>query len=346
MTRDKGPGVFFIIGRERSGTTLLQLMLDLHSQIIIPTESPFITYLYARYGKMRFIDDHILEDFIDDLYKEPYFTMWNVSRERLKSSLLSCPERSFSKLCQAVIRSSCSADNKSEVLLTGDKNPVHSLHIPLLRKLYPDARFIYMTRDPRGQVMSMMNVNFERKDIVSLSYRWNYVNTTILRDLAGADYIHVRHEDLVVDTKEQLNRICWFLGVSYETSMLETHQYAKELIGRNLLLEAHHQSLLKQRDGSIIHKWKGAITDQQRNTIDQYTARLASRLGYERESTVSKTSFKHLASLAYGHGLFVYLRFFNLLPFSMRRFIFNRIVSRKFRFWRESAESANYRSIR
>ncbi|WP_103919423.1 sulfotransferase [Candidatus Venteria ishoeyi] len=44
---------FFIIGRPRSGTTLLQSILDAHPNILIPGESPLIMRLYMRYGHLK-----------------------------------------------------------------------------------------------------------------------------------------------------------------------------------------------------------------------------------------------------------------------------------------------------
>jgi hypothetical protein len=41
---------FFIVGSERSGTTMLRLMLNRHSRLCVPPESHFITRLYDRFG--------------------------------------------------------------------------------------------------------------------------------------------------------------------------------------------------------------------------------------------------------------------------------------------------------
>ena len=40
----------FVIGKERSGTTLLQVMLNAHPNIVAPPESRFIIMFYFKYG--------------------------------------------------------------------------------------------------------------------------------------------------------------------------------------------------------------------------------------------------------------------------------------------------------
>jgi hypothetical protein len=45
--------VFFIIGRPRTGTTLLQSLLDAHPNVVIPWECQFVLNLYPLTEKLR-----------------------------------------------------------------------------------------------------------------------------------------------------------------------------------------------------------------------------------------------------------------------------------------------------
>ena len=40
---------FFILGRPRSGTTLLRTILDAHPNIVIPPENSYLIHLYFKY---------------------------------------------------------------------------------------------------------------------------------------------------------------------------------------------------------------------------------------------------------------------------------------------------------
>src|SRR5687768_17836788 len=118
-----GIPMFFVVGRERSGTTLLQLLCDNHPNIIIPTESPFIKHLYKKYVNRTHWCQKDLLNFYNDLMEEPFITLWNINRERLKAELLSSdPSVSFASLCKIIYFHSMSSNGKADVRLIGDKN--------------------------------------------------------------------------------------------------------------------------------------------------------------------------------------------------------------------------------
>ena len=71
---------FFIIGRPRSGTTLLQTLLDAHPNVIIPPESAVIKECYERFGKVIVWDDKRIQELIHFLYEINKFETWNISK--------------------------------------------------------------------------------------------------------------------------------------------------------------------------------------------------------------------------------------------------------------------------
>ena len=75
--------MFFIIGRPRSGTTLLRILFEAHPHVIIPPESPFIISLYKKYGKVTSWDEKLIKEFCDDLFRQRYFDKWLIEKEVL-----------------------------------------------------------------------------------------------------------------------------------------------------------------------------------------------------------------------------------------------------------------------
>ena len=74
----------FIMGKERSGTTLLQTLLDAHPNIVAPPESEFIVLLYPRFGKIKKWTKKKIYDFLEELYQEPWITkIWCINRTYL-----------------------------------------------------------------------------------------------------------------------------------------------------------------------------------------------------------------------------------------------------------------------
>src|SRR5579862_4866650 len=79
----------FVLGKERSGTTLLQLMLNVHPGIVAPPESRFIILLFYKYGRIKQWTEKIIVNFCNDLFKEALFrNFWSVIREELQADLL------------------------------------------------------------------------------------------------------------------------------------------------------------------------------------------------------------------------------------------------------------------
>ena len=86
--------LYFVIGKERSGTTLLQVMLNNHSNVLAPPESRFIIMMYLKYGKKQNWTVNDITALCDELYVEKIFVnFWNIPKEELRDSLVSVKEK-------------------------------------------------------------------------------------------------------------------------------------------------------------------------------------------------------------------------------------------------------------
>lgn len=107
-----------------------------------------------------------------------------------------------------------------------DGTPEYSLYLPALRRLFPEARFIHLLRDPRDVVRSMLNFNaaFGIELVPGESEAWAYWLRTVRACVAaerawGAGVVRrVLYRDLVEDSKTAVEGILEFLGepVAYE----------------------------------------------------------------------------------------------------------------------------------
>ena len=78
-----------VLGVGRSGTTLLRVMLDRHSELAVPDESYFLPQLYARHGKQ--VD---VEEFLEDLNRLPTIREWEIDLSSIGSRIAGSLERS------------------------------------------------------------------------------------------------------------------------------------------------------------------------------------------------------------------------------------------------------------
>jgi len=79
---------FFIIGRPRSGTTLLRTLFDAHPNVTIPLECPLIKHLSDKYQHIRLWDAPLLNMLYQDVLKQQKFDTWFINKDDLKESLL------------------------------------------------------------------------------------------------------------------------------------------------------------------------------------------------------------------------------------------------------------------
>ena len=79
---------FFVVGAQRSGTTLLRLILNAHSKIIIPEESGFLMPLLNKKKLKKTIKDKDLEMIINYLESNNQLKLWKFDFSDFKTRLL------------------------------------------------------------------------------------------------------------------------------------------------------------------------------------------------------------------------------------------------------------------
>ncbi|HXU28099.1 MAG TPA: sulfotransferase, partial [Bacteroidia bacterium] len=190
----------FIVGRSRSGTTLLQTMLDANPHVILPLESKLIIFLKKKYFHVEIWTTKLIDEFIADLYTEKDFSRsWFVDKEKLRDTILSFPlnKLSFKKLCKIIYLSYNSPFKKKTILLIGDKKPLHSLFIKDLVQVFPEAKFIHIIRDYRDNIVSNRK-SFMHKNVAHLAHSWKSFNIAIDKEKQKneSNFYTIKYEDL------------------------------------------------------------------------------------------------------------------------------------------------------
>jgi LPS sulfotransferase NodH len=134
-----------------------------------------------------------------------------------------------------------------------EKTPKNALRVPFLLEVFPDAQFIFLQREPRANLSSMMQAwrakgwvtyrqlpgwpgpwslllppGYERlqgrplEEIVA--FQWRIANETILDDLADLPperWTTVRYEALVADPRAEVGRILEFAGLAMDSRLAD-----------------------------------------------------------------------------------------------------------------------------
>jgi len=282
--------VFFILGRPRSGTTLLRALFDAHPNVAIPLESTLIKELGSKYSHVREWDIKILKEFYNDVIIQRWFNFWECDLIKLKSEILGCiGEFTFSDLIKIVYLNYHSYFNKSEIKFIGDKNPPFSTYPQKIFRLFPDAKYIHLTRDYRDNILSIMKVDFEVPYLPLLAYRWRYAAIRIyqLKKKFPDQFYTMKYEDLVSDPENELKSLLDFLKIDYVPSILEFYKIKDKLLLKYTLeeLEKVNKSLFNPISNINVYGWKTKMKEKQIKQADLIVGKYAELNGYSREYT-------------------------------------------------------------
>lgn len=223
----------FIVGANRSGTTLLRLMLNAHPHIAIPDE---VNYFESAFQGIP-VTDWAAPGLTDDEYAA-FVT------ERIEAMLAHSGMDLDRASLQAAMRAGPATFRTPYAVLLhhwaekhgatrwGEKTPGNLFFVDVLREMFPSARFIHMVRDPRAGVASMQRVSFFPDDVaLNALIRRTFADDarTRLPSVVPASHRRaVRYEDLVTDPEATLRSLCAFLETSYHPAMLHFHQAAEQ----------------------------------------------------------------------------------------------------------------------
>src|SRR5690554_7919810 len=76
--------IAFLVAKDRSGTTLLQTMLDSHPNICAPLESRFVLHLKNKYHSKTIWNKSLKTQFVKNLFKEQKMVLfWELDQDAL-----------------------------------------------------------------------------------------------------------------------------------------------------------------------------------------------------------------------------------------------------------------------
>jgi Flp pilus assembly protein TadD len=199
----------FVVGFPRSGTTLLEQMLDAHPGLQSMDENPFFNRLATT---LRNHDPRILEDL-------------SVLRQ------YDCDE--LRKSYHAMVAERISRRPETRLI---DKNPLNMQWLPMIHRLFPEAKIILALRHPCDVVLSCYMQSFRSSGLAAACSTLErlahaYVET-MTRWLEQVSIIQPtvmvsRYEDLVTDFPQQAARIAQFLELEDASPMLRFDQHAR-----------------------------------------------------------------------------------------------------------------------
>ncbi len=220
----------FVIGPERSGTTLVMAMLGNHPHIAVPEVAWFYPRFrpYAHtYGDLSVKANFrtLVEEMIFGL-KTPLWDLPVNPRVIVDELVQAAPERSFAGAYAAILGRYAEYLGKPR---WGEKTPYNLFFVDQILEDFPNAQFVVITRDGRDASADYLESSFGPTNILAAAEIWALNQRTIAAARArvsAAQWFDVRYETLVRQPEAELERIAAFLGVEYSPALLEFHTTA------------------------------------------------------------------------------------------------------------------------
>ncbi|WP_193369764.1 sulfotransferase family protein [Pelagibius marinus] len=269
----------FLLGAQRSGTTMLRLMLNNHHNLAIPHETAFITIYFQRlgdYGDLGSKDN--ARRLLDDVARHPLVRRGNLIAD--PEAVLAREIGDYKDFVDAIYRCYAAARGK---VRWGDKTPFYTPDIDIIRRIFPHSKIVHLVRDGRDVVLSQRSIEWMSGNLPKLVLDWQW-KTTIAHKVGavlGDDFLEVRYEDLVRRPEEVLREICTFIDEDYDPSMLNYWADAESVVPRESL--KWHRNSVQPPDPGKLQKWKKQLSKSERIVFEQLAGETLDLFGYERE---------------------------------------------------------------
>jgi Sulfotransferase family len=237
----------FLVSSVRSGSTLLQLMLDHHPEIAFGNEFNYTVTLVSDTGQLPSMQSYLSR--VDGV--DPQTVDYAVNRSLGYRELVN----DFLRQKQAT------SGGKKYVGAT-----VHR-HFDRLRFLWPRARYVHLVRDPRDVARSVLQKGWAG-NVYEAAGRWIQAEDwwdSLVTHLSPDQAIELHYEDLVTRTEAELSRICRFIGVEFAPEMLDYQVDAP---------------LFPPPDPTLASQWKKKLSPRDVAMVEHRTARLMESRGY------------------------------------------------------------------
>lgn len=228
ITLDEKP--IFIIGSERSGTTLILAILACHPRIAVPE----VTWYYPRfrpyihtYGDLsESTNFNTLAHEMAYGLRVPFWRMPDANPATFGTEIATRAaelERSFAGVFAAMFERYANHVGKPR---WGEKTPGNVYYIDRILEDFPNAQFVYIYRDCRDASAEFIDSQFGPTNAYSAAEMWRDGQSAVrpFRKSLGADqWFEIGYEAFVRDPVNHLKSMCDFLGEEYDDALMEFH---------------------------------------------------------------------------------------------------------------------------
>lgn len=289
----------FVVGVERSGTTLLRSLLNAHSRLAIAPETHFMKLADA-WGASGREAPADFERFWQALSGHFAVRPASVDISRVRAVVGAEGAGDFRSVLSALLAVQAACAGKAR---GGEKTPGHEHYLARIFAWYPDAQVVFVHRDPRAcaasalltpwvqaqlrpaRVAAPLMRRMRASHIALKAEEWLRSHRIESACRGDARVISIGYEELIAAPAATLERLCAFLGEAFEPTMLEN--------GAAAMIDPHKSSMRwrawtiehERRANSAIsakslHRWRRTLTAGEVAMLEGVCAEGMAALGY------------------------------------------------------------------
>ena len=187
--KPEGPPIPFVVGMNRSGTTLLRMMLDAHPDLTIPPETHFVPDLI----KAARQDDATPESALEAMKSAREWGDFGFSDEEMLGRLRALPKIKPGPAVRTFYAAYTEEQGKPR---WGEKTPTYVQKMKLIQRAIPEARFVHVIRDGRDVALSVLDRTVRELTAGDVARRWHKKITKAREDAPQLrHYMELRYED-------------------------------------------------------------------------------------------------------------------------------------------------------
>ena len=231
---DRGADLCFLVGFQRSGTTLLETMLAAHPDVTTIDERPTL---------------------------EKVIGMLRAVKPGYPAALESLSADRVAELRQAYRAETGRYLDGRQAELVVDKLPLRFMHAGLVHRLFPEARILFALRHPCDVVLSNFmqayavneaSIHFDTLQGCAAMYVRTMALWHRIESLLPLNLQYTRYEDLVADPQAEMGAVCTFLGIEPVAAMFDA---AARLAGRAPVRSASYQQVAEPIHRRSAGRW-------------------------------------------------------------------------------------------
>jgi Sulfotransferase family len=278
----------FVVGMNRSGTTLLRMMLDAHPQLTIPPETHFVPDLIKAVRK-----GGGPEAALAAMKAHREWEDFDVADEEALAWLRDA-QGDPGESVRGFYRAYAARQGKPR---WGEKTPRYVTSMRQIQRALPEARFVHVIRDGRDVALSVLDRTVRDIDAPHVAKRWmRKIEKARATAPKLTHYGEIRYEDLITDTEPTLRRACELIDLDFDAAMLDYHERSGDRLSemaralpaddryQDLSVErrmATHAMTTKPPDSDRVSRWKRQMSEADRVAFEDVAGGMLAELGYE-----------------------------------------------------------------